>query len=111
MQSPADDPFGDPLTRLPFFPHHDSAPSLSHQVYFGVLAVSVVVRAHYFSATVQVRTPDLLSDLKNSVSLPLVNPRPEGYGSRFVVLSIYLSVNSATEGSAYFFAPVKVRTG
>ena len=43
--------------------------------------------------------------------LAIFNPRPEGYGSRFVVLSIYLSVNSATEGSAYFFAPVKVRTG
>ena len=49
---------------------------------------------------------------RNSV---FINPRPEGYGSRFVVLSIYLSiylsVNRATESSAHFFAPVKVRTG
>ena len=28
-----------------------------------------------------------------------------------VVLSFYLSVNSATENSAHFFVPVKVRTG
>ena len=41
----------------------------------------------------------------------VINPRPEGYGSRFVILSIYLSVNSATENSAHFFVPVKVRTG
>ena len=40
-----------------------------------------------------------------------INPRPEGYGSRFVILSIYLSVNRATESSAQVFAPVKVRTG
>ena len=39
--------------------------------------------------------------------LVLINIRPEGYGSRFVILS----VNRATESSAHFFAPVKVRTG
>ena len=38
----------------------------------------------------------------------IVNPRPEGYGSRFVVHSFIRSVNRATESSAHFFAPVKV---
>ena len=37
-----------------------------------------------------------------------INPRPEGYGSRFVVHSFIRSVNRATESSAHFFAPVKV---
>ena len=45
------------------------------------------------------------------IRVGLINPRPEGYGSRFVVHSFYLSVNRATESSAHFFAPVKVRTG
>ena len=45
------------------------------------------------------------------IAIWLINPRPEGYGSRFVVRSFYLSVNRATESSAHFFAPVKVRTG
>ena len=34
-------------------------------------------------------------------------PRPEGYGSRFVCHSVH----RATESSAHFFMPVKVRTG
>ena len=37
----------------------------------------------------------------------VINPRPEGYGSRFVVRSVHC----ATESSAHLFAPVKVRTG
>ena len=41
----------------------------------------------------------------------LINPRPEGYGSRFVVHSFIHSVHRATKSSAHFFAPVKVRTG
>ena len=41
----------------------------------------------------------------------VINPRPEGYGSRFVVHSFVKSVNRATESSAHFFAPVKVWTG
>ena len=41
------------------------------------------------------------------VVLSLVNPRPEGYGSRFVVRSVH----RATESNAHFFAPVMVRTG
>ena len=35
----------------------------------------------------------------------------KGYGSRFVVRSFVRSVHCATESSAHFFAPVKVRTG
>ena len=35
----------------------------------------------------------------------------EGYGSRLVVRSFVRSVHRATESSAHFFAPVKVRTG
>ena len=35
----------------------------------------------------------------------------KGYGSRFVVRSFVHSVHCATESSAHFFAPVKVRTG
>ena len=35
----------------------------------------------------------------------------KGYGSRFVVCSFVRSVHCATESSAHFFAPVKVRTG
>ena len=38
----------------------------------------------------------------------LINPRPEGYGSRFVTRSFVLSVHRATESSVHFFAPVKV---
>ena len=41
----------------------------------------------------------------------LINPRPEGYGSRFVVHSFELSVHRTTESSAHFFVPVKVQTG
>ena len=47
-----------------------------------------------------------MSQRHTVIVLSVINPRPEGYGSRFVILS----VNRATESSAHFFAPVKVRT-
>ena len=34
----------------------------------------------------------------------VINPRPEGYGSHFVVRSVH----RATENSIHFFVPVKV---
>ena len=38
------------------------------------------------------------------VRVMVINPWPEGYGSRFVVHSVH----RATENSVHFFAPVKV---
>ena len=38
----------------------------------------------------------------------IINPRPEGYGSLFVVHSFVHSVTRTTESSTHFFAPVKV---
>ena len=47
-----------------------------------------------------------------SVRLCFINPRPEGYGSRFAFCRsfvLFIALQS-TESSAHLFAPVKVRT-
>ena len=83
-------------------------------IFLLIIALGPAVKSglHFLHSCVSERWPYqvLTAELANAVWILIfcvINPRPEGYGSRFVVHSVH----RATESSVHFFAPVKVRTG